>query len=197
MMDVAIDACCLINLLAAKDVLPVSAVKKSHLRESGQRRTSHASEPTFHVPAIVAKESLYLLQPDRDTPAILVKTPIDLSPYISNGILNECDVEGDEETELFVGYAVKLDDGEAACLAIAKNRGWQIATDDRPATALARRDGVPVLSTAGLLKEWATRTKATKQQIAAAIKSIQDFAKFWPRAGSPEAKWWFSHAPRP
>ena len=124
-----------------------------------------------------------------------MKTPIDLTQYFAHGVLFQCDVEGEEETDLFVQYATRLDDGEAACLAIAKNRGWSLATDDRPATTLAGQAGVPVLTTSELVKRWAKRTRANQQQIAAALWNIQRFAKFTPRQNSPAAAWWFSHFP--
>jgi hypothetical protein len=193
MTDVAVDACCLINLLAADCVLSQPAASKK--RSKG---TVHPDEVAslglvLHVPTIVANESLYILKTDQDDSAKLLKSPIDLEPYFSNGILQRCDIEGEHETAYFVGYASRLDDGEAACVALAKSRGWMLATDDRPATTLALQQGVPVLTTAELLKRWATVTKATKAEVSTALSNIQRFAKFVPRLKSPEAHWWLSY----
>ena len=115
-----------------------------------------------------------------------MKSPIDLTLYFTHGVLSECEIEGEEETDLLVQYATRLDDGEAACLAIAKNRGWSLATDDRPATTLAGQASVTVLTTAELVKHWATRTSANKQEVATVLLNIQRFAKFIPRQNSPE-----------
>lgn len=192
MKDLAVDACCLINLLAAGAILPPPAVSMG--KGMAARRTPSASplEAILHVPAVVARESLYLLRPDDDQTK-LVKSPIDLTPYFAQGVLCECEIEGEVETGLFVQYATILDDGEAACLAIARQRGWTLATDDRPAAALAGRANVPVVSTAQLVKHWAKRANASKQQVAAVLANIRRFAKFVPRPNSPEASWWFSH----
>jgi hypothetical protein len=196
MKDVAVDACCLINLLAADCVLPrpVLQTKKSKASHQGQMLLSLGL--VLHVPADVASESLYVLQADQDDPTKLLKSPIDLEQYFADGIVQQCDVEGNDETAMFVGFATRLDDGEAACVAIAKSRGWLLATDDRLATTLASQQGVSVLTTVELLKRWATNTKATKMEIATAIVNIQRFAKFVPRPNSPEASWWLSHFPK-
>ena len=193
MTDVAVDACCLINLLAADCVLPQPALRTKKSKGPLQPHEVASLGLILHVPPGVANESLYVLKPDQDDPAKLLKSPIDLEPYFSGGILQRCDIEGEVETAFFVGFASKLDDGEAACVALAKNRGWRLASDDRPATALAIQQGVTVLTTAELLKRWATVSKATKKEVAAALANIQRFAKFVPRLNSPESDWWLSH----
>ena len=191
MKDVAVDACCLINLLAAGCVLPRPAANKK-LKDSGQPVGSHSLGFVLHVPTIVAGESLYIVQPDHDDPSKLLKSAIDLESCFADGTLQRCEIEEGDETALFVGYATKLDDGEAACLAVARNRSWLLATDDRPATSLAVQVGITVLTTAELLKQWATNTEATKNEITTALLNIQRFAKFVPRPNSPEAAWWLS-----
>jgi len=45
-----------------------------------------------------------------------------------------------------------LDEGEAACLALARSRGYAFLTDDRVARREARRLGVPLSGTIGVLK---------------------------------------------
>lgn len=195
MKDVAVDACCLINLLAADCVLPKPSTQKKRSKDSPQPHGSHSLGLVLHVPDIVAVESMYILQPDHDDPAKLLKSPIDLGPYFANGTLSKCEIEAGDETALFVGFARKLDDGEAACVAIAKNRSWLLATDDRPATSLAVQVGATVLSTSNLLKLWATNTKATKTEIGNALLNVQRFARFVPRPNSPDSAWWKFHFP--
>lgn len=193
MKDVAVDACCLINLLSAGTILPAPPPSAARGKAPRPKRASRALEATLHVPVAVAQETYYLLQPDKDDQQKLVKVPVDLGPYFKGGVLMECDVEGEEETDLFVQFAARLDDGEAACLAIAKNRGWTLATDDRPATNLAGQVAVPVVTTAQLVAEWAKVTKADKAEIFATLSNIQNFAKFVPRPNSPRASWWHTH----
>lgn len=193
MKDVAVDACCLINLLAAGSILPAPPSSATRRNASRARRGPHALEVTLHVPTAVARETYYLLQPDKQDRRKLVKMPLDLGPYFKGGVLMESDVEGEEETDLFVQFAARLDDGEAACLAIARNRGWTLATDDRPATKLAGQVGVPVLTTAQLVADWAEGAKADKAEIATALSNIRILAKFAPRPNSSGASWWYAH----
>jgi predicted nucleic acid-binding protein len=189
MTDVAVDACCLINLLAAENILSIPS--KAAL---GKANLSFGFN--FHVPAAVSRESLYLLRPDEKDENKLVKAPIDLTAYFKSGVLIECGIESEAETNLFVQYAMRLDDGEAACMALANNRGWSLATDDRLATTVAKQEGVTVLTTAELVKQWSKSTKAKKQEIATVLLNIQRFAKFVPRQISPESQWWLSHFPK-
>ena len=128
MTDIVVDACRLINLVAAGSILPTPSDK------NGQSSVTRFPS-TLHVPKVVVNESLYILQLDSDDPTSLIKTPIDLSTAWEQRTLCECDVEGDEESSLYVQLAVRLDDGEAAALAIAKNRSWALATDDRVAAS--------------------------------------------------------------
>ena len=187
MTDIVLDACCLINLLASAKILPAHSSKKAKANRIG-------FPATLHVPAIVANEALYILQPDVDDPTTLVKTTIDLSGPRQLGLLHDCDIEGAEESRLFVQLAVRLDDGEAACLAIAKNRSWILATDDRVAANLASELKVEVVNTAEMVKMWATQSSANRKAISEIINNIQTYAKFVPRKQSPEFDWWADHA---
>jgi hypothetical protein len=194
MKDVAIDACCLINLLATGTIFPAPPFSNAKGKTSTPSGATLSLNRTLHVPTAVASEALFLLHPDDDDKSKLVKAPIDLTPHCDAGVLHPCDVQDGEETNLFVQFATRLDDGEAACLAIAKNRGWAIGTDDRLATILAGQFSVSTVSTAELVKEWAKISKAKKAQITHSLLNIQRFAKFIPRQNSPEAGWWYSHA---
>lgn len=189
MTDIVADACCLINLVAAGNVLPTSSEKE-------KKSKKNPFPGALHVPEIVANEALYILQPDSDDPTALIKTPIDLSASREQRLLLDCIIEGSEESSLFVQLAVRLDDGEAAALAIAKNRSWTLATDDRVAAKLAAELSVVVLNTPELVKLWADHVGANAKQIHETINSIQTYAKFVPRRDSVEFKWWQKHAKR-
>ncbi len=56
------------------------------------------------------------------------------------------------ERDLMAQWMPPLDQGEAACLALAFSRGYAFLTDDRVARREARRLGVPVSGTIGILK---------------------------------------------
>jgi len=189
MTDVAVDACCLINLLAA-DCLNTGPLRQT--QESPRSEVSTLGLK-LHIPSIVASETLYLLQPDEADSSNLVKLPIDISRHFNFGIFHRCEILNGNETAYFVGFANKLDDGEAACMAVAKNRSWHLATDDRLAAKLAGQVGVTVLTTAEILKRWAVNTNAPRHEIEAALRRVRRFAKFIPRPGASEASWWLSH----
>src|SRR5262245_31843056 len=121
MPTAVVDACCTINLYAAGDLpnlLPALGLE-------------------WYVPAAVTREALFIRKPDPENADQLIPEPIDFQPALGAGVLRTCDVEGEAETNLFVQLAASLDDGEAACLAIAKCRGWAVATDDRKARRTA------------------------------------------------------------
>jgi predicted nucleic acid-binding protein len=187
MTDIVVDACCLINLLAAGEILRAHSSRKA--KGEGQRLPA-----TLHVPTTVANEALYILQPDPDDSTTLVKTAIDLSTPKQLGLIHDCDIEGHDESSLFVQLAVRLDDGEAACLATAKNRSWTLATDDRVAAKLAGELQVEVVNTAQMIKMWSAHMSANDEAVSKAISNIQSYAKFVPRKQSAEFHWWNDHA---
>jgi predicted nucleic acid-binding protein len=174
MSDSIVDSCCIINLYAAGDLF-------SLLPPLGMR---------LHVSERVLKESLYIRQPDPADATKLVQQAVDLRPIIEAGLLHRCDLEGEEELSLFVHLATTLDDGEAACLAIAKVRGWTLATDDRKGRREALGLGVPVVTTAELVKAWADATKAAEAAVAKLLRNIQDYARFIPHKTMPLYSWW-------
>lgn len=174
MSDSIVDSCCIINLYAAGDL-------SSLLPPLGVR---------LHVPEKVLEESLYIRQPNPADAAKLMQQVVDLLPVIEAGLLHRCDLEGEEELSLFVHLATTLDDGEAACLAIAKVRDWALATDDRKARREAAGLEVPVVTTPELVKTWADTTKATEAAVAKVLRNIQDYARFIPHKTMPLHSWW-------
>jgi hypothetical protein len=193
MQDAAVDACSLINVIAAApSLLPLPT---STRRVSAKAKTGvHHLGITLHVPTKVAdEESLYVLQPDKDDSTKLFKAKIDLDPFLKSGLLQRCDLDGEGEPELFVQFATRLDDGEAACLAIAKSRGWILATDDRKARTIANAEAVAVMTTPELLKQWASISGACDKEVSEVLQTIQRFARFVPNPTSPEYQWWVDH----
>ena len=174
MSDAIVDSCCVINLYAAGNLL-------SLLPPLGRR---------LYVPERVLGESMYVRQPDPADPAKLVQRAVDLAPVIEAGLLHRCDLEGEAELNLFVQLATTLDDGEAACLAIAKNRGWTLATDDRKGRREAAGLDVPVVTTPELVNAWADATSADDATVSRVLQYIQDYARFAPHKTMPLHQWW-------
>jgi predicted nucleic acid-binding protein len=169
--DLVMDACCLINFHAADDILAALVFK-------------------LHVPAKVIQEALYIRKPDEEDANRLVEASIDLSPFVNKRLLHACDLQDQAEIDLFVQLATTLDDGEAMSMAIAKIRGWRLASDDRKARRLAGQLGIKVLTTAELVKGWTETTSATETEVAQVLRNIQTFARFIPHKAMPLHKWW-------
>jgi predicted nucleic acid-binding protein len=196
MEDAVLDACCVINLYAAGKILSGEAPRSKPPRRkiilpgSSLQAKRLALDFRLHLPAKVKEEARYILQPDEENKSKLVKSEIDLTPLITAGFLHECELEGEEEIELFVQMATKLDDGEAVCFAIAKSRGWVLATDERPTENLARKHGVRIITKPELVKHWGEKTKAREDKVAKVLWNIQTYAHYFPRKTLPLHSWW-------
>jgi predicted nucleic acid-binding protein len=136
----------------------------------------------------VAAEAIRLCVPgDPGGPA---KRDVDLHDYLAAGVASKCQVDSQEEIELYVKLAADLDDGEAMALAIARLRGWILATDDRKARRMAAGLDVTALTTPQIVRHWAERNSVDTAQIRQAIVNIQELARFVPGQVFPEYKWW-------
>jgi predicted nucleic acid-binding protein len=176
MSDCIVDACCLINLCAT-----------NRLSEILQ-----AQEPSFYVSAEVRCETLAIYQPTADDAEKLVLTPIDFSLVMQSGVLKECRLEQSNELDAFVEFAIQLNDGEASCLAIAKSRGWHIATDDKKALRLAAAEGVSVVTTPQIIKQWEDRVDPDIDEVVDVLLRIERYAKFQPPRTHEFFGWWIS-----
>ena len=58
-------------------------------------------------------------------------------------------------------------------MAIAKTRGWGLASDDRKARRLAGQLGVNVVTTAELVKSWSENTKAPDDDVAQVLRRLE------------------------
>ena len=109
MNEAIVDACCFINLYATGDL----------------RGFLTASQWSWYIPRAALAESLYIRvvndagEDDREA--------IDPQGCFDDGLLTLIDVQ-DAEAELYVRLARDLDDGEAMALAVARHRGWLLAT---------------------------------------------------------------------
>jgi hypothetical protein len=178
---IVLDACCLINLAAA-DALD------NWLGELGLR---------WMLPEAVLAEALCLRRGAEhaadDDPSSTPNPacePILLDPHIAQGLLTVVRPETDTELAAYVAFASELDDGEAMALAVARCRGWQLATDDRKAIRLAAEAGVAVLTTPAVVKRWVEEQSPSAAAIGAAMIAIRDRARFLPGGRDPLCDWW-------
>ena len=174
MSETILDTCCLINLYASQSL---EAIIKSSTEKALVSRT-------------VLGEILYVRQPDDEDPDQLVPEEVRLGPFIERRVLHPTDLSGDVELERFVTLASVVDDGEAACLAIAASRGLVVATDDRRAIRVAAELGVSTVSTPELVKTWVKNASPEPIAVTHAIKRIERYGKFRPHFSSPYLEWW-------
>jgi len=175
MPPAAIDACCLLDLLA-------SGHAEAVLR---------ASAFAWQLPSAVQREIQYLRQHDPAQPGTFVKVRADLSVLISSGVLTVCSPKNKQELDRFTHYAtVFRSDGESMCLALAERRGWVVATDDRKAIRVARQAGLTVASCPQLVKAWAAAAAPSAAVLKKALQDIQVLAQFKPNPSMPGYKWW-------
>lgn len=174
MTDYVVDACCLISLYASGRLEAIVP----------------ACGGTFYVSQQVQAEALSVRQPDPNDSSVLITVPIDVADAASRGIFRACRFESEGESAYFVEFATTVDDGEASCLAVAKSRGWALATDDRKAIRLASDAGVLVITTPELGQRWADVAGPAEAELIDTIRCIERFAKFRPRRNSAHYEWW-------
>jgi hypothetical protein len=171
----AIDACCLIDLLA-------SGEGEAILRASGF---------TWHLPSAVRSEVRYRRLHDPAQPGRVITVPADLTGFIASGLLPVCDPENQQELDRYTHYAtVFRSDGESMCLALAERRGWIVATDDRKAIRIAKQTGLTVVSCPELVKAWADALTPDRAALLRVLRDIQLLAQFKPNPSIPKYQWW-------
>lgn len=188
MTEVVVDTSVLINLLASRSLLvgpedaaSVQKRKQRQMREAGYRLV---------VPAIVAEELRYVMEDDPDDAEKTVKKSIDLNDYCDSEILSLLSTLGADENVRFVDLSIELDDGEAACLAVAQTRGLVLATDDRKGRRIANELDVPLLGTAKLIRTWVEANEVEAVDIRRMILDVQQLGSWQPRNSDPDANWW-------
>jgi hypothetical protein len=175
MPDAAIDACCLIDLLA-------SGQAEAILRACGF---------AWHLPAAVQAEVQFRRQYDPSQPGKIMPIPVDLSPMIPSGLLAVCSPRTQQELDQFTHYAtIFRSDGEAMCLALAGERKWIVATDDRRVIRIAQQAGLTVVSCPELVESWADAARPDRAALNKVLQDIRVLAQFKPNPTMPECQWW-------
>jgi len=174
MTDAIVDACCFINLYATADL----------------RGFLTTVAWSWHIASAALAESLFIRAANDDDDE---RESIEPQAYIDEGLIKLVDVQSAEEAELYVRLAADLDDGEAMALAIATQRGWTLATDDRKAKRFANDFGVPVVTTPELVQRWAKQARMTPSRMRTLVRSIESRARFSPAEDTPGFNWWVRH----
>lgn len=168
-----IDTCCLLNLFA-----------------SGEPQAILQHFGGVHVSEHVQGEALWIRAFDQESPPQLIPKQIDLRECIDAGAIKVCRLEHERELDLFVHFAQQLDDGEASVLAIAMQRGWIVATDDRKARRIAAEQGVSTISTSEMLRAWGAAQGLNDRKLGERLRNVQQFGRFVPRRTDPLYQWW-------
>ncbi|MDT8427948.1 MAG: hypothetical protein RQ757_04195 [Pseudomonadales bacterium] len=146
----------------------------------------------WHLCEAVMREAEHTREFGEDGSTVVV--PLDMGQLVDNAVMGLVAPVSDEEMTDYLDFACEVDDGEAQALAIAKCRGYTLLTDDRKAMRLAARPDVNVatISTAEVLRVWASLDVAYVARLAEVIRRIEDLARFAPRKDSPDYAWWVS-----
>jgi hypothetical protein len=111
---------------------------------------------------------------------------------LGKGLIDKCRADELRELEIYAELPATLGPGERACIALAENRGWSVASDDRTAAneAARRLGGMRVLNTpqtmlmairAGTLTvQEADRIKLELEQRRRFKMAFGSFQKFFP-----------------
>ena len=171
---VLLDACCLINLYATNRC----------------REILEAAPYTFAAARNAIDEADYLITVASD--GSCEKQPIDWTPLLAANVLSIVELEGSAEDVLFVDLSVRLDDGEAATLAIAIHRGYGVVTDEKKASHLLREEvpGCLIGGTLDLMKEWEDTTQPQASDLSEALRNIRDLAHYRPPLSHELYGWW-------
>lgn len=175
MANLLLDACVLINLFATDHVCEIA----------------RANNVRFVIVGEVADESFFLRSED---PSDTGRTPVNVLADDVSECLEVIHLTEDEAGD-FVALAARLDDGEAATLAVALTRALPMATDDKAALRVIGEleDSPAVLRTSDLLRTWAD-SGVSADEVAAALAAIESRASFVPGPHDPNVGWW--HAGR-
>ena len=169
-----LDASCLLNLYATGRIMEVAASLPWQLAV---------------VDYVMEQEALYVRTigasgEQEET------VPVDLSPLVEEGLLLVMRLEAPGEEASLVELAAVVDDGEAVTGAIALNRGYSVAIDDRKARRVLgeKAPGMRLVSTLELMRRWAE--SVTIEEVGRALRAMQHRARYVPGQQDPLYAWW-------
>lgn len=117
---------------------------------------------------------------------------IDIEPLIASGIIQLIEMDDENEPTLYVQQASIVDDGEAMSIAIAANRGLELAIDDKQALNHVKRTfpNVQLWTTPEILKHWSDTADVTIERLRDAIVNIETRSRYFPAKSHILANWW-------
>ena len=172
---VLLDACSVLNLAASRRM----------------EQVIQCLDADIAIAEAVAKEALFVRRGGSGEDAHETD-PVLLQPLIEAGHIEVISPETDAEFASYVRFAAQLDDGEAMTCALALERGYAVATDDRKALRVMREHDPPIqsLTTSDLLRAWVARMQPSEAELIRVLTDIRERARFLPSRRDPHHGWW-------
>lgn len=139
----------------------------------------------FAIVEAVARETLYI---HVLAEGIREQELVKLDEFFASGLLQILRLESDDEFQALIRYAARLDDGEAMTCALATQRGYRIATDEKKTIKLLRGQ-VAITGALDMVRAWenaADLPTSTMRDILAAIEE----RGYVPGTAHPHYAWW-------
>ena len=176
---IILDACCVLTLYA-----------------SGRMTEILESVPiqTMLSRYVLEEEALYTYcGPDGDERS--AKEPVGLTPLRNQGLIEVSSLSGEAEIRSFVDLASRLDDGEARTIAMAINRNWGVATDEKKASRILREVApkIQIITTPDLVKHWTDMEGISDAEVAVVLRSVHKRGVYRPGRSHPLSGWWDSY----
>lgn len=175
-VSLVLDTSCLLNLYAT-----------GHFREIAASLREQVGVSDF----VLEEEALFIRRgPPIDGQEEL--DPVDLSPFVSEGLVEVMYLESPNEKATFVDLSAVVDDGEAVTAALALHRGYSIAIDDRKARRVLaeRAPTVPLVSTLELVVRWVENVSVPLDDLRSSLKRMRFRTNYVPGSRDPHYKWW-------
>lgn len=177
-VGLVLDTSCLLNLYAT-----------GHFREIAVSLREQVSIANF----VLEEEALFIRR-DAPTDSQDELDPVDLSPFVSEGLVEVMYLESLNEKATFADLSALVDDGEAVTAALALHRGCSIATDDRKARRVfaERIPSVPLVSTLDLVVRWSKNVPDPSVEVRTALERMRSRTKYVPGRRDPHYGWWLT-----
>ncbi len=141
----------------------------------------------------VSEESLFIRTPP-DSQSKFDYKPIALQDYVQLGKLKLVKLETETEKKVFIKLAQRLDDGEAATIALAIKREMKVVTDDKKAIQIFYEEAsnIEILTTLDVMKFWYENSSVNDEDIKLALSNIRVYANYLPSRNHHLFQWWLS-----
>lgn len=168
-----LDACVVVSLYATRQMAAILA----------------ASGTPYAIVDAVEREAQFVFR-GGDGDDAREREQIDLSPFVSKGLLRGIEVTGEEELLTYIDLTQELDDGEAMTAAVAIHRRLPVVTDDRKALRVFERHALTSHGTLDLIRDWSEKASVDSTMLRTAIIDLRQRGNYLPAENHPLKAWW-------